>query len=90
MLIPMRTLLVLAASHGISGQPCRNSPRELTGNCLGKPGIIPNAYSISPRSEDSGTMTRPRVQTESKSNSSASAVRSSSSLTVAFSRKLGR
>jgi hypothetical protein len=34
-------LLVLAASHGISGQPCRNSPRELTGNCLGNCGDHP-------------------------------------------------
>ncbi len=90
MLIPIRTFCVFAASHGISGQPWYHSPREDTGSCVGNSSIIPNEYWSSPRSEASGTTIRSSVQTESKSRSSASAVRSSSSLTVTLSRKFGR
>ncbi len=65
MLIPIRTLDVFAASHGMSGHPWSNSPREDTGSCLGKPSIMPKEYWSSPRSEASGTTTRSSVQTES-------------------------
>ena len=70
--------------------PWNHSPREMTGIPVGNSVIIPNGYCSSPRSEASGTTIRSSVQTESKSRSSASAVRSSSSLTVTLSRKLGR
>ena len=81
---------VFAASHGISVIPWNHSPREITGMPLGNSVIIPNGYCSSARSEASGTTTRSSAQTESKSSSSARAVRSSSSLTVTLSRKLGR
>ena len=90
MLMPMRTFDVLAASHGINGQPWYHWPRAGTGSCLGNSSIMPNEYCSSSRSEASGTTMRSRVQTESKSRSSARAVRSSSSDTVTSSRKLGR
>ena len=51
---------------------------------------MPNEYWSFPSSETSGTTIRSSVQTESKSSSSASAVRSSSSWTVTLSRKFGR
>ena len=90
MLMPMRTFVVFAASQGISGMPWRNSPRDDTGRARGNPSIMPNEYCSSWRSEASGTTIRSSVQTESKSSSSASAVRSSSSWTVTLSRKFGR
>ncbi len=90
MLIPMRNVVVLAASHGINGQPWRNWPRAETGRALGNWVIIPNGYCNSWRSEASGTTMRSRVQTESNANSSARLVRSASSWTVTWSRKFGR
>src|ERR1700761_6386433 len=90
MLIPIRTLVVFAASQGISVMPWNHLPREMTGRAFGRSVIIPNGYCSSTRSEASGTQTRSRVQTESKSRFSARAVRSSSSLTVTSSRKFGR
>ncbi len=90
MLMPMRSFVVFAASHGMSGIPWNHLPRDMTGRLLGRPSIMPNEYAISAWSEASGTMMRSSVQTESKSRSSASAVRSSSSLTDTSSRKLGR
>ena len=71
MLMPMRTFVVFAASHGISGQPWNHSPREDTGNAFGNSTIMPNEYWSSWRSEASGTTIRSSVQTESKSSSSA-------------------
>ena len=90
MLMPIRTLVVLAASHGMRGQPWYHWPRADTGSALGKASIMPNGYCSSARSEASGTTIRSRVHTESKSRSSARAVRSSNSLTVTASRKFGR
>ncbi len=90
MLIPMRTFDVFAASHGMSGKPCSQLPVEATGRALGSPSIMPKEYCSCSRSEASGTTIRSSVQTESKSRSSASCVRSSSSLTVISVRKLGR
>ena len=71
MLIPIRTFDVLAASHGMSGQPWNHWPREETGSCFGNSSIMPNEYCSSARSEASGTTIRSSVQTESKSSSSA-------------------
>ena len=90
MLMPMRTFVVFAASHGISGQPWSHSPCDDTGNAFGNSLIMPNEYCSSVRSEASGTTIRSSVQTESKSSSSARPVRSSSSFTVTLSRKFGR
>ena len=90
MLMPMRHFSVLAASHGMSGQPWNHFPFDETGIWSGNWSIMPNGYFISPRSDASGTMIRSSVQIESNSSSSASAVRSSSSLIVTWSRKLGR
>lgn len=90
MLMPIRTFEVFAASHGISGMPWSHWPREDTGSALGNSSIIPNEYCSSTRSDASGTTIRSSVHTESKSNSSARAVRSSNSSTVTRSRKLGR
>ncbi len=90
MLMPIRTFVVFAASHGISGMPWSHSPREDTGNAFGNSSIMPNEYWSSSRSEASGTTIRSSVQTESKSSSSARPVSSSSSLTVTLSRKFGR
>ena len=90
MLIPMRTLEVFAASHGTSGKPWNHWPREVTGRALGSPSIIPNECWSFSWSDASGTTMRSSVHTESKSRSSASAVRSSSSLIVTVSRKFGR
>ena len=90
MLIPIRTFDVLAASHGMSGQPWYHWPRDETGSAFGNSSIMPNEYCSSSRSEASGTTIRSSVHTESKSSSSARAVRSSSSLTVTLSRKFGR
>ncbi len=44
MLMPIRTLLVFAASQGISGQPWYHWPREDTGRAFGNPSIMPNEY----------------------------------------------
>ena len=41
MLIPMRTFVVFAASHGISGMPCSHWPRADTGSALGNSVIMP-------------------------------------------------
>ena len=90
MLIPIRTVDVFAASHGISGKPWKKPPVEATGRALGSPSIMPNEYWSSPRSEASGTTIRSSVQTESNSSSSARSVRSSSSLMVTSVRKFGR
>ena len=90
MLMPIRTFWVFAASQGISVMPWNHLPRAMTGRPLGSPSIMPNEYCSSVRSEASGTTIRSSVQTESKSSSSARAVRSSSSLTVTSSRKFGR
>src|ERR1700759_1818567 len=90
MLMPIRTFSVLAASQGISVMPWNHLPREMTGRALGRSVIMPKGYCSSAWSEASGTMMRSRVQTESKSRSSARAVKSSSSLTVTSSRKFGR
>ncbi|HOL38675.1 MAG TPA: cytochrome c-type biogenesis CcmF C-terminal domain-containing protein, partial [Rubrivivax sp.] len=46
-------------------------PRAMTGMPVGNSVIMPNGYCSSPRSEASGTTTRSRAQTESKSSSSA-------------------
>jgi hypothetical protein len=88
--VPIRTFSVFAASQGINGMPWNHLPRETTGMPLGNSLIIPKGYCSSARSEASGTTIRSSVQTESKSSSSASVVRSSSSLTVTSSRKFGR
>jgi hypothetical protein len=44
MLIPIRNRDVFAANHGINGIPCKNSPREDTGNAGGNSIIMPNGY----------------------------------------------
>ena len=90
MLMPIRTFVVFAASQGISGMPWNHSPRAATGRALGSPGIMPNEYWSSSRSDASGTTIRSSVQTESRSRSSARLVRSSSSLRVTLVRKFGR
>ena len=82
MLMPMRHLEVLAASHGMSGHPWNHLPLAETGSCGGNSFIMPNGYCSWPRSDASGTTMRSSVQIESNSSSSASSVRSSSSLTV--------
>lgn len=90
MLMPMRIFFVRAASQGRSGQPCSHLPLDDTGSAVGNSFIMPNEYCSSPRSDASGTTMRSRVQTESKSSSSARSVRSASSWTVTWLRKLGR
>ncbi len=90
MLMPIRSLVVFAASHGSNGKPWNHSPRAVTGMPLGNSVIMPNECWSSMRSEASGTTIRSSVQTESKSRSSARAVRSSSSLTLTLVRKFGR
>ena len=44
MLMPIRTFVVFAASHGINGMPWNHSPREDTGNAFGNSFIMPNGY----------------------------------------------
>ena len=89
-LTPNRTRLVMAARYGMSGMPCRNSARALTGSAFGNSGMKPNDFSSSWRSEASGTTIRSSDHTESKARSSASRARSTISLTVILSRRFGR
>ncbi len=90
MLTPRRTRLVIAARYGMSGIPWRNCARARTGSAFGNSGMNPNGFSSACESDASGTTIRSSDQTESNSSSSASRVRSTISLTVILSRRLGR